>query len=125
MNERRVASIPDCFPTPALARAPTPDPAAYHKNCTAAWNAPSPSPTLDTPADMTATATELAAKETPGSHTMMILRTPDHVFIGDEVDIATQILGELQMPLTPERLKHLAVAILGHELQDIRLEKMS
>ena len=65
------------------------------------------------------------ARPTPGSYIMLILRTPDHVFIGDEVDIATQILGELQMPLTPERLKHLAVAILGHELQDIRLEKMS
>ncbi|WP_143758413.1 hypothetical protein [Corynebacterium efficiens] len=56
---------------------------------------------------------------------MMILRTPDHAFIGDEVDIATQILGELQMPLTPERLKHLAVAILGCELSEIRLETMS
>lgn len=53
---------------------------------------------------------------------MMILRTPDHVFIGDEVDIATQILGELQMPLTPERLKHLAVAILGCDPTDISLE---
>lgn len=55
---------------------------------------------------------------------MMILRTPDHAFIGDEVDIATQILGELQMPLTPARLEYLAVAILGCELEDVSLESM-
>lgn len=53
---------------------------------------------------------------------MIILRTPEHTFIGDEVDVATQILGELQMPLTPERLKHLAVAILGCNPADVSLE---
>lgn len=53
---------------------------------------------------------------------MLILRTPGHVFIGDEVDIATQILGELQLPLTPARLEHLAVAILGCELEDVSWE---
>ena len=71
---------------------------------------------------MTATATASVVKETPDRPAMMILRTPDHVFIGDEVDIATQILGELQMPLTPARLEHLAVAILGCELEDVRWE---
>ncbi|MFP7366320.1 hypothetical protein SFC07_11205 [Corynebacterium callunae] len=53
---------------------------------------------------------------------MMILRTPDHVFIGDEVEIATQILDHMSLPLTPDRLQHLAVAMLGCTFDETHFE---
>lgn len=41
----------------------------------------------------------------------MILQTPDGVFVGDEIDIATQLLDRLVLPIDKRRLQHLAAAL--------------
>lgn len=55
---------------------------------------------------------------------MWILQTDKTVLIGDEVDLATQLLNQLEMPMSLERLKHLAVAMTGCDIEGITITRM-
>lgn len=54
----------------------------------------------------------------------MILQTPDGVFVGDEIDIATQLLNKLVLPIDKRRLQHLAVAMTGCDISEVHFDNV-
>lgn len=56
---------------------------------------------------------------------MWILQTDKTVLVGDEIELATQLLDLLKIPLSPDRLRHLAVAMTGCRYEEVEISKIS
>ncbi len=55
---------------------------------------------------------------------MWILQTNETVLVGDEVELAIQLFELLELPLSLERFRHLAVAMTGCAIGDVMIDSL-